>query len=482
MLFNLFAKRGASVTASEPGHTIVLHNSASGKKEPFIPLRPKNLSMYSCGPTVYDYAHIGNLRSYLLPDLIRRLFIDAGYVVKNTINFTDFGHLSDDGDAGEDKMMKALKRHEKPITLDAMRNVAQIYIDSFKGDFTRFGNLPPTHWTPASAYVPEQIRLVKTLLEKGYAYETPDGVYFDISTFPTYGILGHVNLEKIREGARVEANPWKRHPADFALWKKGLLGWESDWGKGFPGWHIECTAMAFATLGKQLDIHTGGEDLMYTHHNGEIAQAEAITRKQYVRYWMHSAHLSIENEKISKSLGNGVTVDDIEQRGFSGYDARYLFLMAHYRSPMNFTWDALAGAKTARARLLRVAHENAAHDTAPHTPTLNGVRAALGDDLDTPKAIAILWTMLGDDAITPAIKAATLVAADTLLGLGIETSHTEGAPEPITIPQEVQTLVDARASARAAKNWAESDKLRADILAQGFAVTDTPDGQTITHA
>ena len=458
---------------------VMLFDSATRSKRVFVPLKDKTITMYSCGPTVYDHAHIGNLRAYIVPDLLRRLFTDLGYTVKNTINFTDFGHLTDDADAGEDKMMKALKRHNKPLTLDAMREVAQIYIDSFKRDFERFGNIAPTHWTPASEYVHQQIQLVRTLLEKGYAYETPDGVYFDITTFPAYGKLGNLDLEKLKEGARVTANPWKRHPADFALWKKGLLGWESTWGKGFPGWHIECTAMAFNTLGKQIDIHTGGEDLMYTHHNGEIAQAECITHKQYVGTWMHNAHISIEGQKISKSLGNGVTIENVEERGFTGLDVRYLFLTSHYRSPANFTWEALESAKTARAKLARFVHTHRNDDAIIDEDWLSKIRAALSDDLDTPKAIAFLFTMLTQSDRSDAVKASTLSAADTLLGIDI-TETTES--EAVEIPTEIQTLLNARQTARTEKNWQESDRIRDELEEKGYLVKDTPAGQTIVKS
>ncbi|OGG59178.1 cysteine--tRNA ligase [Candidatus Kaiserbacteria bacterium RIFCSPHIGHO2_02_FULL_50_50] len=458
---------------------MMLFDSATREKKLFAPLKEKTLSMYSCGPTVYDHAHIGNLRAYIVPDLLRRLFTDLGYTVKNTINFTDFGHLTDDADAGEDKMMKALKRHEKPLTLEAMREVAQIYIDSFKKDYERFGNIAPSNWTPASQYVHQQIQLVRTLLEKGYAYETPDGVYFDVTTFPTYGKLGNIDIEKLKEGARVEVNPWKRHPADFALWKKGLLGWESAWGKGFPGWHIECTAMAFDTLGKQIDIHTGGEDLMYTHHNGEIAQAEAITHKQYVGTWMHNAHISIEGQKISKSLGNSVTIDDVEKRGFTGLDVRYLFLTSHYRSPANFTGEALESAAKARAKLARFVHTHRNDDAVVDDVWLEKIRAALRDDLDSPKAIALLFTMLAESDRSDAVKASTLIATDALLGIGITRSEEDEVMAPL--PPEIQTLVDERAAARAKKDWVASDRIRDALLAQGYIVTDTASGQNIAR-
>ena len=476
MLFS-FGKKKDTTTLDKP--VVTLFDSATREKKVFTPLRPHTLSMYSCGPTVYDHAHIGNLRAYIVPDILRRLFESLGYTVKNTINFTDFGHLTDDADAGEDKMMKALLRHEKPITLDAMRDVAQIYIDSFKKDFERFGNSAPTHWAPASQYVHQQIQLVRTLLEKGYAYETPDGVYFDVTTFPTYGTLGNVDIAKIQEGARVTANPWKRHPADFALWKKGLLGWESAWGKGFPGWHIECTAMAFDTLGKQLDIHTGGVDLMYTHHNGEMAQAEAITHKQYVGTWMHNAHISIEGQKISKSLGNGVTLEEVIARGFSPLDVRYLFLTAHYRSPLNFTWVALESVKAARTKLTRFVQANRNDDAVVDTQWLDKVRAALSDDLDTPKAIALLFTMLAQSDRSDAVKASTLIAADALLGTGISSGEKSDALTEPKIPEDIQLFLDDRKKARTEKNWQEADRLRDELATQGYIVKDTPEGQII---
>ena len=239
--------------------------------------------MYTCGPTVYDYATIGNLRSYLFADILKRTLIKNGYDVRHTINLTDFGHLTDDGDAGEDKIMKGLKRKGLPITLEAMRELSDEYIEAFKADVEELRILPPTTWSRASDYVRKQISLIRTLDDKGYTYETTDGVYFDISKFPTYGRLGNIDVEKLKSGARIEINSEKRHPADFAVWKKSPLGWDSRYGRGFPGWHIECSAMAIATLGKEIDIHTGGIDNMPTHHNAEIAQSEAATGKKFAR-------------------------------------------------------------------------------------------------------------------------------------------------------------------------------------------------------
>lgn len=467
---------------------IYLYNSATGKKEEFKSLKPGSVSMYSCGPTVYDHIHIGNLRAYLLPDLIKRVLMYNGYDVQHVINFTDFGHLTDDGDEGEDKMMKALKREGKPISLTAMREIAERYMNSFKDDNIEFRNIPPTYYTPASDFVMDQIRLIKTLYEKGYAYETSDGVYFDISKFPQYGVLGNIHIADLAHGARVSVNPEKRHPADFALWKKGLLGWESQWGKGFPGWHIECTAMVFAKLGKQIDIHTGGEDLKYTHHNGEIAQAEAATGKPYVSYWLHNAHLKINDTKIAKSLGNGIRLQNLIDEGYSPLIYRYWLLTGHYRSAMNFTFEALQGAKQALFRLKRFIIEECKNAEG----TINEeyrvrFHTAINDDLDTPKAIALMWEIVKDTSLTPGEKVATLKEFDSVLDIGLSDEVSDVARElgivgKDEIPEEVQDLLNQREVARTTHNWDESDRLREAINLKGYIVEDTPQGQKISRS
>lgn len=484
-IFDIFSSK-KEVSADLP---ILFYNSATNKKEEFHPLKPGVATMYSCGPTVYDHIHIGNLRSFLLADLIKRVLVYNGYEVKHTINFTDFGHLTDDGDEGEDKMMKALKREGKPITLTAMRDVAQIYIDSFKADNDAFRNIPPTTYTPASEYVQDQIRLIQTLVEKGYAYETSDGVYFDISKFPEYGILGNIDLNKIKDGARVEINPEKRHPADFALWKRGLLGWESTWGKGFPGWHIECTAMIFATLGKQIDIHTGGEDLKYTHHNGEIAQAEAITGKKYVSYWLHNAHLKINDTKIAKSLGNGIRLSGLVDAGYSPLTYRYWLLTGHYRTMVNFTFEALDASKQALFRLKRFIVEECknAQGGVVDPGYQKKFHEAINDDLDTPRAIALMWEIVKDSSLSPADKVATLKEIDSVLDIGLSDELDDmvrelGIVAPENIPEEIQELLSKREIARATHNWDESDHIREALNLKGYTVEDTPQGQKISKS
>jgi len=473
----------------ENSHTpLTLFNTASGKKEIFEPIDESEVTMYTCGPTVYDHIHIGNLRAFLLPDLLKRTLEYNGFSVRNVINFTDFGHLTDDGDEGEDKMMKALKREGKPVTLAAMKEVSAIYIDSFKEDLETFNILPPTKFMAASDYVKEQIALIETLENKGYTYETSDGVYFDVSKFPTYGTLGNIDLDKLKEGARIEVNTEKRHPADFALWKKGLLGWDSRWGKGFPGWHIECAAMVFSALGKQIDIHTGGEDLMYTHHNGEIAEAEAITKKQYVRYWLHNRHVSVDDKKLAKSAGNSIRLSQLKERGYPPETYRYWLLTGHYRSPMNFTFEALDGAKQALYRLKRHIFEEFKNKTGDVDESYRQkFLAAINNDLDTPKTVALLWEVVKDDSVSPEDKVATLREMDKVLALGLSDEPSElqqslGIIDAESVPEEVRGLIAKRETARTEKNWQEADRLREEINLLGYLVEDTASGPRITKA
>lgn len=469
--------------------TIHLYNTATRTVEIFTPIDPYEVKLYSCGPTVYDYVHIGNLRSFLFADILKRVLLRNGFEVKHTVNLTDFGHLSDDADAGEDKMMKGLKREGLPITLDAMRQLSTKYIKAFQTDLDELRILPPTTWARASDYVKKQISLIKTLEEKGYTYETADGVYFDISKFPNYGVLGNVNIEALKSGARVEVNDNKKHPADFAVWKKSELGWKSRWGTGFPGWHIECSAMALATLGKEIDIHTGGEDLQYTHHNAEIAQSESATGKPFVRYWMHNAFINIDNgAKISKSKGNAVVLRQLVDNGYSGDDYRYWLLTSHYRSQANFTWGALKAAKQAVYRLKRYMFEEFKKKaTIPDQDYLEQFDTHLANDLDTPAAIAVMWDMLKDDTLSKETKCGTLMAMDEVLDIGLSDPIDQGVRSlgvltAEEIPEEIQLLVDEREVARIAQNWLEADTLRDQIKVKGYSVEDTALGPKITKS
>jgi cysteinyl-tRNA synthetase len=472
--------------APAPATPLRFYNTLSGTIEDFSSLTPGTVTMYSCGPTVYGNAHIGNLRSYVFSDILRRTLMSAGYDVKHTINLTDFGHLTDDGDAGEDKMMKGLKREGLPVTLTAMRELSERYIVAFKEDIDAMRILPPTTWARASDYVEVQIRLIETLDGKGYTYETSDGVYFDISKFPTYGKLGNIHLDTLRSGARVEVNSEKRHPADFAVWKKGLLGWDSRWGKGFPGWHIECSAMAIATLGKQIDIHTGGIDHVHTHHNAEIAQSEAATGKEFARFWMHNEFITIDNTKISKSLGNDLTLRHLVDNGYSADDYRYWLLTAHYRSPVNFSFDALKGAKQALYRLKRHMYEEyRGVKPVVDESILDRASAHLGNDLDTPAVLALAWEVVKDASLPQGTKYGTLLAIDSLLDLGLGDDPEEGARSlgiiaKDELPADIQKLVDDREAARIARNWPQADYLREALNFKGYSVEDTPHGPKVT--
>jgi len=481
MFKDLFKKKEPS-----PLPEINLYNTESSKLERFIPLSTKEVTIYTCGPTVYDYVHIGNLRSYVFADILKRTLLMHGYSVKHTINITDFGHLTDDGDAGEDKMMKGLKREGLPVTLAAMRKLSDIYIEAFYNDMDSLRVLGPTIWSRASDYIEAQIRLVETLSEKGYTYETTDGVYFDIQKYPQYGRLGNIDLEQIKSGARVEVNTEKRHPADFAVWKKGLLGWESRFGKGFPGWHIECSAMAMATLGKEIDIHTGGIDHISIHHNAEIAQSECATGKKFVRYWLHNAFITIDNGKVGKSLGNAITLRQLTDRGFTGDDYRYWLLTAHYRTTVNFSWDALTAAKQALYRLKRYIYEDYKQIAdQPSEIYITRFKKLLAEDLDTPNALALLWELTKDDTLDNKTKCATLHFMDNVLEIGLSDSLDEGKKtlgiiNQEELPAEIQVLIDKREAARIARNWPEADILRQALNLKGYSVEDTPYGPKVS--
>lgn len=480
-MFGLFGKKQNTHSAKP----LFLYNTLTRKEEPFAPLKNNTATLYTCGPTVYDYATIGNFRSYIFADVLKRTLLYNGYQVSHTINLTDFGHLTSDADSGEDKMMKGLRREGKSVTLTAMRELSNRYIDVFMDDLESLNIMHATQYTRASEYVQEQIALIKTLETKGYTYETSDGVYFDISKFPSYGKLGNIDLKKLKEGARVDVNEEKKHPADFALWKKGLLGWESSWGKGFPGWHIECTAMAFASLGKQIDIHTGGVDHIATHHNGEIAQAEAATGKQFAQVWMHNEFITVEDRRIGKSEGNAVTLKNLKNRGYQPDSYRYWLLTGHYQAPMNFTFEALTGAKQALFRLKRHMFEDYKNAKgAVHTQYQERFHAAINDNLDTPKAISIMWDLVKDTSLSPGEKAATLRDMDSVLAIGLSDKPSDvvrelGVIAREELPEDIEDLVEKREAARVAQNWEEADSLREALNLKGYSVEDGPDGPKI---
>ena len=461
------------------------------KQEFTLPSRAREVRMYNCGPTVYDVQHIGNLSAYVFADVLRRTLEYNGYAVKQVVNITDVGHLSSDADEGEDKMSTGLRREGLAPTLENMKTMAERYARRFLED-VRTLNVDTERivFPRASDYVPAQIAMVQTLEEKGYAYRAEDGVYFDTSRLTAYGVLGGANLADLKERARIETKATKRNPTDFALWKfssgKDAIGWDSPWGKGFPGWHIECSAMINACLGKQIDIHTGGVEHIPIHHNNEIAQSEAATGKRpLARFWMHRAHIQIEGEKIAKREGAVVRLSEVVGRGFHPMALRYLFLSSHYRTHSNFTWNALDAAQTAFLRLRRLVDTEKKAGTAPEA-WRKKLRERFNDDLDTPGALALLWDMVKERGLSRADIRAGVLDADRILGLGLAKPDaaaealcrkTFGAPvESNAIPGRVRTLLEAREAARKEKNWQHADSLRAELRKLDYIVEDTSEG------
>ncbi len=468
--------------------SLELFNTLGKSKQEFTPVpHASAVRMYCCGPTVYGVQHIGNLSMFIFTDLLRRTLEYHGLPVKQVINITDFGHLTSDADLGEDKMTKGLKREGMEITMENMHVLAERYAEKFLDDIAALNiDTSKIEFPRASAYVPAQIAMIATLVEKGYAYELADGVYYDTSRFPEYGALGGINLEGLQHGARVEAHAAKRNPTDFILWKKDAsIGWDSPWGKGFPGWHIECSAMARSCLGEQIDIHTGGIEHIPIHHNNEIAQSEAATgRKPFSRFWLHRAHIQIGGGKIAKSEGNVVYLSEIIGRGFHPLALRYLFLGAHYRTNANFSWEALEASQKAFVKLLALTL-SAKEDL--DSPAPEGWRAKfferIDDDLDTPGALAVLWDMTKDTSLSSGEIRAMILEADKVLGLNLahpDEKARELAAQEIKIevrfeslPEDVQKLIKERTQARTDRRWEYADDLRKQIDALGYVLEDT---------
>ncbi len=463
--------------------SIQFYNTLTRRKQKFEPLRPKQVGMYTCGPTVYGYASIGNMRAYIFADTLRRGLEFNDYKVKMVMNITDVGHLESDQDEGEDKMALTAKREQKTPW-----EIAEYYTDVFLADLQRLNVKKPSVLAWATKHIPEMIAMVEELLERGYAYETSDGIYFDIGKYPEYGRLSGQKLDEQQAGARVEVNPEKRHPADFALWKKApkehIMQWQSPWGMGYPGWHIECSAMGRKYLGDLFDIHTGGADHIPVHHENEIAQTAACTGEPGARFWMHNEFLLIEGGKMSKSLGNVYTISDLIERGFEPLSYRYFCHNAHYRRQLNFTWSALEAAQKGLLGLRRLV-QNSAHqaDSAEAVAKADTYRedflAAVNDDLNLPRAIAVLW-----EASKAGLGRQFYVLArdcDQVLGLDL----CQGAVQEDAglaredLPPEVQGLLQEREAARAAKDWGKSDALRRQLQDLGYAIKDTAQGMEI---
>lgn len=471
---------------------MIFYNSLSRKEEEFFPIKPNHVGMYTCGPTIYSYPTIGNWRTYTLSDLLVRSFRYFGYEVKHVMNLTDVGHLSGDnlGDSsiGEDRMAKAAKKEG----IDAW-SVADKYGRDFLDSMKPLNIEMPDIIVKATDNIKEQIDLIKKIEEKGYAYKVEDGIYFDVKKYESDGnFYGELStLDKIKEGVRVEVNPLKRDPRDFALWKffaKGQkrhnMEWDSPWGIGFPGWHIECSAMSMKYLGDQFDVHLGGEDLRSTHHPNEIAQSECATgHKPFVKYWMHGAFLLVDGGRMGKSLGNAYTIHDIINKGYDPLALRYFYLTGHYRKQMNFTWEALDSAQNGlnrmRKEVAKLGFSELEAILVGGNEYKTSFEKAIGDDLNMPEALALMWRLLDDKVVSLSDKALLVISFDSVLGLKLVQEDIEN-PEDIfsidQLPDEVQHLIKDREEYRKKKMWKEADEARDQISGFGYDIEDSPDG------
>ena len=473
---------------------VFLTNTLGGKKEQFIPLKAGVARMYSCGPTVYSKQHIGNLKAPLFADLVARVLSQNGYRVKRVINITDVGHLVSDEDEGEDKMEVGARREGR-----SAEEIAATYTRLFQDDLESLNvDIHDIQFPRATQYIPEQIEMIKTLEKQGHTYRTTDGIYFDVTTFPGYGKLDGVPQDLIKDGdastvadrvalagrGRIHENKEKRHPADFALWKFSPAGvvreqeWPSPWGRGFPGWHLECSAMSKALLGPELDIHTGGMDHISVHHNNEIAQSECANGRPLARYWMHEGFVTMSDEKISKSVGNVVYLSDIIERGYHPLALRYFFLQANYRSPISFSWEALAASAEALNRLWKLCDElkKESKGVPVYGEESERIRALAADDLGTPRVLAALWEVVKDEDLSSRRIWGAIETADEVLGLSL-TNPPHAVESPV--PADVVTLAQEREEARMARDFARADELRIHIEKRGYAVEDTAQGPKI---
>ncbi len=453
---------------------IFLYNTKTKTKELFRPIHKNEVRMYHCGPTVYNYAHIGNLRAYVFADTLRRMFEWNEYRVKQVINITDVGHLVSDGDDGEDKMQKGARREGKTAW-----DVAKFYEAEYKKDLEALNiRTQNTHFPRATEFIQEQIALVKQLEDKGYTYKTSDGIYFDTSKFKHYADFAKLDVKGMQEGARVEVNNEKRNPTDFALWKfspsseKRDMEWESPWGVGFPGWHIECSAMSEKILETPFDIHTGGIDHIPVHHTNEIAQSECASGHKYVHYWMHVNFLNIKDGKMAKSGENFIRLQTLIDRNISPLAYRYWLLTSHYRSAIDFSFEAVEAAQTALNRLYDAYLSLGTISGEINSVVIEKSKEFINDDLNTAQVIAQTWEYIKSEDSNEN-KKATLDELDKVLGLQLSIQKKE------VIPEEIIILAEARLIARLKKDWAESDRLRAEIEAKGFNIKDKESGYEI---
>ena len=455
---------------------IYFYNTLTKKKELFKTIEPQKVKMYSCGPTVYKDATIGNMRTNLFQDTLRRVLEYNGYEVKQVMNITDVGHLVSDADEGEDKMLKSAREEHK-----APMEIAEHYTKLFFKDLDRLNIEIPEVICKATDHIKEMLEMVQKIMKRGYAYETSTAIYFDVSKLDEYGILSGIKLDEQKSGARVEVDPEKKNPYDFALWIKApenhLMKWDSPWGPSYPGWHIECSAMSTKYLGEEFDIHTGGIDLIPTHHENEIAQNKGACGKIPAHYWMHGEYLLINGGKMSKSLGNVYLLDDIVNRGYDPLVYRLFNFSCHYKGKLNFTWEGIESASVALNRLREGYQKHLAGNANISDDVIaeieNKFHQAINDDLNMPLAMSAVWEAVKYQDKSPKM-AELLEKFDTVLGLKITNKKEE------KIPQEILDLVEQRKIARQDKNWTESDRLRDLIAEKGYSVKDTKEGVEVS--
>ncbi|MEK7539842.1 MAG: cysteine--tRNA ligase [Patescibacteria group bacterium] len=452
-----------------------LYNTLTRKVEPFVPLKTKQVGLYTCGPTVYDFQHIGNYRTFLFEDILKRVLLADGYQVNHVMNITDVGHLVSDADEGEDKLEKGARREGKTAW-----EVAEFYTQAFKQDLVVLNILPASKLVRATEHIQEQIDLIQALEKKGVTYKIADGVYMDTSKVKDYGKLVGLKAKGLKAGARVDMVKGKKHPTDFALWKfspegsKRDMEWESPWGVGFPGWHLECSAMAMKYLGKTFDIHCGGVDHAPIHHTNEIAQSETATGKPFAQMWCHGEFLLMDGGKMAKSSGGFITLKNLAEHQVSPLGYRYFTFSAHWRSKLSFSWEALQAAQSAYDRLL----ELAADWDEPKIGCAEFEQQfmdAVNDDLNMPQALAVVWKLVKSDYPDSA-KLESLLKFDEVLGLDIARQAERIRQERKHIPEKVVGLVKERDLARTEKRFAVADSLRDEIKHTGFNIMDTPEG------
>lgn len=453
-----------------------LYNTLNRKKELFKSLKSNNVGFYSCGPTIYWFQHIGNLRTYIFNDLLKRVLLYNKYKVKHVMNYTDVGHLTSDSDTGEDKMEKAVKREGKTA-----KEVSDYYAKIFEEDCRKLNIIKPKIVCKATDHIKEQIDLIRKLEKKGYTYKTSDGIYFDTSKLNDYGKLANLNIKDLQEGKRIDIRE-KRSKTDFALWKfsseneKRQQEWDFEGRKGYPGWHLECSAMSSKYLGKQFDIHTGGKEHIPVHHTNEIAQSEsAFGKKPWVKYWVHSEWLTFKGEKISKSTGGLYTISELEKKGFNPLDFRYLCLTASYRKGLNFDLTSLEAARNSYERL-----KNIILDLKNKKDSKGGIKEykkkfleAVNDDINIPKALALTWEMLKDNGLGSREKYFLIVDFDKVFGLDLKNIRKE------IIPEEIKLLAEERENYRKLKDFKKSDEIREEIKKKGYHVEDSSKGYEI---